>query len=48
MSEQGVPEPDPTGVALDAGWVRAQLVERLGEEEERVAAWDAIVREHGA
>lgn len=29
---------------LDAAWVRGQIVAMLGDDDERVAAWDSIVR----
>lgn len=35
------------GAALDAAWVRAQLVAMLGPGDERVPAWDGIVGTHG-
>jgi hypothetical protein len=34
------------GAALDAAWVRAQIVGMLGPEDDRVAAWDEILRDH--
>jgi hypothetical protein len=36
------------GPALDRAYVRRWLVEMMGEEDERVARWDALVKEHGA
>ncbi|MBX3469360.1 MAG: hypothetical protein KF878_21005 [Planctomycetes bacterium] len=33
--------------ALDRAWVRDQVVGMVGEDDERVAAWDEIVRRHG-
>lgn len=33
--------------ALDHGWVRRHIVDMMGEDDERVAAWDRIVRTHG-
>ena len=33
---------------LDHAWVRAQLVEMLGEDSDRVEEWDKIVGMHGA
>lgn len=35
------------GAALDHAWVRAKLTGMLGEDDERVAAWDRIVATHG-
>lgn len=35
------------GPALDHGYVRRQIASMLGEEDERIAAWDAIVGQHG-
>jgi len=32
---------------LDTGWVRAQIVGMLGEDDERVETWDEIVHTHG-
>lgn len=32
---------------LDAGWVRARMVEMLGPDDDRVVAWDEIVSTHG-
>jgi hypothetical protein len=34
------------GDALDVGYVRTKIVEMMGEEDERVEAWDRLVREH--
>jgi hypothetical protein len=34
------------GARLDAAYVRAQLVAMVGEDDDRITAWDAIVREH--
>ena len=31
------------GAALDTGWVRARIVEMLGEDDERVSAWEQIL-----
>ena len=31
------------GPALDAMWVRAQLADMMGDDDERVAAWDRLV-----
>lgn len=36
------------GPGLDRAYVRRWLVEMMGEEDERVARWDALVEEHGA
>lgn len=36
------------GSDLDTAYVRRWMVEMMGEEDERVVAWDRIVREHGA
>jgi hypothetical protein len=30
------------GAALDAGYVRARIVEMLGDDDERVGRWDAM------
>lgn len=35
------------GADLDAAWVRARVVEMLGDDAERVATWDEIVEAHG-
>lgn len=35
------------GAALDVAYVRRHMVEMLGESDERIAAWDTIVREGG-
>ena len=32
---------------LDHAWVRAQIVDMLGDDDPRVPEWDRIVREHG-
>lgn len=32
---------------LDHAWVRAQMVDMLGEDSDRVVEWDKIVRTHG-
>lgn len=31
---------------LDHAWVRAQVVDMMGSDDPRIAAWDRIVREH--
>jgi hypothetical protein len=36
------------GAAVDAGYVRARIVEMLGEDDPRVETWDRLWREHGA
>jgi Nucleotidyl transferase AbiEii toxin, Type IV TA system len=33
---------------LDTAWVRGQMVDMLGEDEERVRTWDSIVQTHGS
>lgn len=34
------------GTELDAAYIRAQIAAMLGEDDERVAAWDRLWREH--
>lgn len=34
------------GAALDVAWVREQIVDMLGLEDDRVEAWDEILRDH--
>jgi len=36
------------GARLDADYVRERLVEMVGDDDDRIAAWAAIVREHGS
>ena len=36
------------GAHLDADYVRERLVEMVGDDDDRIAAWAAIVREHGS
>lgn len=35
------------GAALDSAWVRRQVADMVGEADDRVRAWDEIVRAHG-
>jgi hypothetical protein len=35
------------GAAVDAPYVRARIVEMLGDDDPRVATWDRLWREHG-
>jgi len=35
------------GAALDRAYIRSWLVKMMGESDERVARWDALVAEHG-
>jgi hypothetical protein len=34
------------GADLDHAWVRAQIIDMLGDDDARVTEWDRIVREH--
>ena len=35
------------GEALDRGYIRRWMVEMMGDDDERIEAWDAILAKHG-